>query len=209
MSSEILHMREKTIKKNIENIETQLNKAEICDINDLKDIIELVEHKIAETEKELKLINIEITTNNIKNFSFSVNEFSQKIKDLKKRFKKIEKKYHSNTDSIKDNLDQDDETAKSIPYKSFKKLQIATRSTIEMEDMTGNILGNLNNQTNQMKGVNSKIGLMNNDIDSSSGILTKMIGRSNRDRTIIVLVGFLFTICILVLLIYKLINKFS
>ena len=37
MSSEILLMREKTIKKNIENIETQLNKAEICDINALKD----------------------------------------------------------------------------------------------------------------------------------------------------------------------------
>ena len=44
-----------------------------------------------------------------------------KIKDLKKRLKKIEKIFNNNTDSIKDNLDQDDETAKSIPYKSFKK----------------------------------------------------------------------------------------
>ena len=209
MSSEILLMREKTIKKNIENIETQLNKAEICDINALKDIIDFVEHKISESEKELKLINIELTTNNIKNNFFNINECSQKIKDLKKRLKKIEKKFNNNTDSIKDNLDQDDETAKSIPYKSFKKLQIATRSTIEMEDMTGNILGNLNNQTNQMKGVNSKIGLMNSDIDSSSGILTKMIGRSNRDKTIIIVVGFILSLCIIILLIYKLINKFS
>ena len=106
------------------------------------------------------------------------NEFDQTL-SLKDKFKskreKLEKKYHNSNDSAKDNIDQDDETAKSIPYKSFKKLQLATRSTIEMESMTGNILGNLNNQTSQMKGVTNKLGLMNNDIDSSSGILTKMI----------------------------------
>ena len=209
MASEILLMREKTIKKNIENIETQLNKGEIGDINSLKDIIDYASHKISESEKELKLINIEITTNNIKNNNFNVSECSQKLKELKKRLRKIEKKFNNNIDNIKDNIDQDDETAKSIQYKSFKKLQIATRSTIEMEDMTGNILGNLNNQSNQMKGVTSKLGLMNSDIDSSSGILTKMIGRGNRDKKIIILFGLFLCICILALLIYKLINKFS
>ena len=202
-------MREITIKKNIENIETQLNKGEIGDINSLKDIIDYASHKISESEKELKLINIEITTNNIKNNNFNVSECSQKLKELKKRLRKIEKKFNNNIDNIKDNIDQDDETAKSIQYKSFKKLQIATRSTIEMEDMTGNILGNLNNQSNQMKGVTSKLGLMNSDIDSSSGILTKMIGRGNRDKKIIILFGLFLCICILALLIYKLINKFS
>ena len=209
MASEILLMREKTIKKNIENIETQLNNGEIGDINSLKDIIDYASHKISESEKELKLINIEITTNNIKNNNFNVSECSQKLKELKKRLRKIEKKFNNNIDNIKDNIDQDDETAKSIQYKSFKKLQIATRSTIEMEDMTGNILGNLNNQSNQMKGVTSKLGLMNSDIDSSSGILTKMIGRGNRDKKIIILFGLFLCICILALLIYKLINKFS
>ena len=123
--------------------------------------------------------------------------------------RKLEKKFNNNIDNVKDNVDQDDETAKSIPYKSFKKLQLATRSTIEMENMTGNILGNLNNQTNQMKSVNSKLGLMTNDIDSSSGILTRMIGRENRDTRIIILVGIFLSICIISLLIYKLINKFS
>ena len=63
MSSEILLMREKTIKKNLENIETLLNKGEICEIQDLKEIIDLANNKITESEKELKLINIELTTN--------------------------------------------------------------------------------------------------------------------------------------------------
>ena len=209
MTSEILIMREKTIKKNIENIETQLNKGEICEINSLKDIIDYANHKITESEKELKLINIELTTNNIKNNHFNSNECSQKLKELKKRLRKLEKKFNNNIDNIKDNIEQDDETAKSIPYKSFKKLQLATRSTIEMENMTGNILGNLNNQTNQMKGVTSKLGFMNDDIDTSSGILTKMIGRENRDKRIIILFGLFLFLCIAGLLIYKLINKFS
>jgi hypothetical protein len=209
MNSEILHMREKTIKKNIENIETQLNKGEICDIHALKDIIDFANNKITESEKELKLINIELTTNNIENNYFNPNECTQKLKELKKRLRKLEKKFNNSNDTTKDNIDQDDETAKSIPYKSFKKLQLATRSTIEMENMTGNILGNLNNQSNQMKGVTNKLGLMNSDIDSSSGILTKMIGRGNRDKKIIILVGLFLCVCIVALLLYKIINKFK
>ena len=208
MSSEILFMREKTIKKNIENIETQLNKGEICDILSLKEIIDLANNKINESEKELKLINIELTTNNLKNNFFNPSECSHKLKDLKKRLRKLEKKLNNSHYKIKDNIDQDDETARSIPYKSFKKLQLATRTSIEMENMTGNILGNLNDQTNQMKNVKNKIGLMNSDIDSSSGILTKMIGRENTDKRIIILFGLFLCICILGLLIYKIINKF-
>ena len=209
MNSEILHMREKTIKKNIENIETQLNKGEICDIHAMKDIIDFANNKITESEKELKLINIELTTNNIENNYFNPNECTQKLKELKKRLRKLEKKFNNSNDTTIDNIDQDDETAKSIPYKSFKKLQLATRSTIEMENMTGNILGNLNNQSNQMKGVTNKLGLMNSDIDSSSGILTKMIGRGNRDKKIIILVGLFLCVCIVALLLYKIINKFK
>ena len=209
MCSEILFMREKTIKRNIENIETQLNKCEIGDIHSLKEIIDFANNKISESEKELKLINIELTTNNIKNNFFNPNECSLKLKELKKRLRKLEKKFNSNHDKMRDNIDQDDETARSIPYKSFKKLQLATRTSIEMENMTGNILGNLNNQTNQMKNVKNKIGLMNSDIDSSSGILTKMIGRENTDKKIIILFGLFLCLCILGLLIYKIINKFK
>ena len=210
MSSDILKMREKTIKKNLEIIETQVDIGEIGDYNKLKEIIDLVNHKITETEKEIKTINIELTTTNIKNNTLNTKECSQKLEKLKKQFRKLEKKLNNSSDNSKDyNMDQDDETAKSIPYNSFKKLQLATRSTIEMEDMTGNILGNLNNQTNQMKGVTSKIGLMNNDLDSSTGTIMKMIGRGNRDKKIIILFGLLLFIIILGILIYKIVIKFT
>ena len=209
MSLDILKIREKTIKKNLEIIETQLNKGEIGDYNKLKEVIDIVNHKITETEKEIKSINIELTTNNIKNNNLSTKESSQKLEKLKKQFRKLEKKLNNNSDNNKDIIDQDDERVKSIPYNSFKKLQLATRSTIEMENLTGNILGNLNNQTTQMKGVTSKIGMMNNDIDSSTGIIMKMIGRGNRDKKIIILFGLLLFVIIVGVLIYKLVNKFK
>ena len=77
-----------------------------------------------------------------------------------------------------------------------------------MESMTGNILGNLNDQSNQMKGVTSKIGLMNNEIDTSTGIVMKMIGRTNRDKKIFIIFGLLLCMIILGVLIYKLVNRF-
>jgi len=209
MSSDVLKMREKTIKKNLDNIENQLNIGEISDYNKLKEIIQLVNHKITETEKEIKSYNIEVTTNSVKNNSFNVKDSSLKLEKLKKQFKKLEKKLNKNSDNNKDTMDQDDETAKSIPYNSFKKLHLATRTTIEMESMTGNILGDLNNQSNQMKGVTSKIGMMNEDLDSSTGVLMKMIGRGNRDKKIIILFGLLLSVIIIGLLIYKLVNKFT
>ena len=206
MSSEILKMREKTIKKNLDIIQNQLNKGEIGDYNVLKNVVESVNHKIIETEKEIKLINIELTTNNYK---INTSENSQKLETLKKQYRRLEKKLSNEIENKKDIADQDDETAKSIPYNSFKKIQMARRSTIEMESMTGNILGDLNNQSSQMKGVTSKIGLMNNDLDSSSGVIMKMAGRRNRDKKIIILFGILLCLIVCGILIYKIIDKLA
>ena len=206
MSSEILKMREKTIKKNLDIIQNQLNKGEIGDYNVLKNVVESVNHKIIETEKEIKLINIELTTNN---YQINTSENSQKLETLKKQYRRLEKKLSNEIENKKDIADQDDETAKSIPYNSFKKIQMARRSTIEMESMTGNILGDLNNQSSQMKGVTSKIGLMNNDLDSSSGVIMKMAGRRNRDKKIIILFGILLCLIVCGILIYKIIDKLA
>ena len=77
-----------------------------------------------------------------------------------------------------------------------------------MENMSGNILGDLNNQSNQMKGVSSKIGLINNDIDSSNSILNKMFSRQNRDKKVIIILGVILIFTFLSTLSYKIINKF-
>ena len=86
---------------------------------------------------------------------------------------------------------------------------MATRSTIEMENISGNILGDLNNQTNQMKNVSSKIGLINDDIDTSNSVLGKMFSRQGRDKKIIIIFGVILLLIFLGTLAYKIIHKFK
>ena len=107
------------------------------------------------------------------------------------------------------NEEGDDDTTNSIKYNTFNKLQLATRSTIEMENMSGNILGDLSNQSTQMKGVSSKIGLINDDMDISNSVLGKMFNRQGRDKKIIVIFGIILILIFLGTLTYKIINKFK
>jgi len=209
MSDDSHRMRERIIMKNLDNIEMELNKGKIGDYSCLEKIIKNIRIKIEETEKEIKAYNIEETTiDSIKNKNFNSKNCTKKLENYKKQFLELEAKLKKINEDDIEKIDQDDERAKSIHYNSFKKIQYATRATIEMENMSGNILNNLNNQSSQMKGVTNKINLTNNDLDTSSGIVTKMIGNVNRDKRIIIIFGLILSIIIIGLFIYKLINKF-
>ena len=201
---------EKEIKKNMNHIESLQSKAELTEDKELPTIVDQMGQIISNTEKTIKDYNIYNVMNN--NDQTKGNTIQRKLTDSKKKWKKLKEKIKLLKKNNKSNSINDDEiidNSHNIRMNSFNKLQQATRATIETESMSGNILGDLNNQTSQMKGVSSKLGLMNNDIDSSSGILTKMIGRGNRDKKIIVLVALFFCVCIIALIIYKLINKFK
>ena len=139
-------------------------------------------------------------------------EIQKQLTDNKKRWKKLKEKLKqvekNNNNSIKVE-GGDEDSSQSLRFNSFNKIQLATRSTIEMEDMSGNILGDLNNQSSQMKNVSSKIGLINEDIDTSNNILTKMFSRQSRDKKIIIIFGLILLIAFLGTLTYKLIVKFK
>ena len=137
-----------------------------------------------------------------------LNESKKRWKKLKEKLKVIKKNSNKNSDNTY-NEEGDDDTAHSIKYNTFNKLQLATRSTIEMENMSGNILGDLSNQSNQMKGVSSKIGLINDDIDTSNSVLGKMFSRQGRDKKIIIIFGVILLLIFLGTLAYKIIHKFK
>ena len=173
---------ENEIRKNMEEINTLNSKAELSEGKELHTIINQMGDAISNAEKNIKDLNIHNVMNN-NNDETKTKEIQRKLTDSKKRWKKLKEKLKllkkNNKDSI-EVIDEDD-SSQNIKYNSFNKLQQATRSTIEMENMSGNILGDLNNQSNQMKSVSSKIGLINEDIDTSNNILGKMFSRQNRD----------------------------
>ena len=201
---------ENEIRKNMEEINTLNSKAELSEGKELNTIVSQMGDAISTAEKNIKDYNIHNVMNN-NNDQTKTKEIQRKLTDSKKRWKKLKEKLKllkkANKDSIQV-IDEDD-ASQNIKYDSFNKLQQATRSTIEMENMSGNILGDLNNQSNQMKNVSSKIGLINEDIDTSNSILGKMFSRQNRDKRIIIIFGLILIMAFLGTLTYKIVNKFK
>ena len=201
---------ENEIRKNMEEINTLNSKAELSEGKELNTIVSQMGDAISTAEKNIKDYNIHNVMNN-NNDQTKTKEIQRKLTDSKKRWKKLKEKLKllkkNNKDSI-EVIDEDD-ASQNIKYNSFNKLQQATRSTIEMENMSGNILGDLNNQSNQMKNVSSKIGLINEDIETSNNILGKMFSRQNRDKRIIIIFGLILIMAFLGTLTYKIVNKFK
>ena len=205
---------ENELRKDFDKLDSLNNQAEISTDKELNSIVEQMSDAISKLEKTLKDYNIYSNLNNTSDQS-KTKDIQKKLSENKKKFKKLKeklkaiKKNNSQSNEISINEDGDDDTSHSIKYNTFHKLQLATRSTIEMENMSGNILGDLNNQTNQMKGVSSKIGLINDDIDTSNSILGKMFRRQGRDKKIIIICGITLLLIFFGTLAYKIINKFK
>ena len=202
---------ENEIRKKMNEIETLNSKADISNGQDLPLIVEQMGEVISNTEKTVKDYSIYNVMNN--NDQTKTNTLQRKLTDSKKRWKKLREKIKllkKNNNNNQNNInDEYEDTTQITRINSFKKLQQATRSTIEMESMSGNILGDLNNQSSQMKGVSSKIGLINEDIDSSNTILNKMFSRQNRDKRIIIIFGLILFFIFFGTLTFKIAKKFK
>ena len=201
---------ENEIRKNINKIETLQSKAEISEDKELHTIVEQMGQAISNTEKTVKDYNIYNVMNN--KDQTKTNTIQRKLTDSKKKWKKLKEKLKllkKINDKNSSNEVEEEDNSQSIRLKSFNKLQQATRSTIEMENMSGNILGDLNNQSNQMKNVSSKIGFMNDDIDSSNNILNKMFSRQSRDKKMIIILGVILLFAFVGTFTYKVLNKFK
>lgn len=221
MSYDVLKMIEIEVNKKMDMLETEIKQGEFSEDRDLKSRVENIEKILTETEKEIRRYEVELNTSDndliINTSDKKINnkqklkEINQKFTNNKKKFKKLRERLTKYKDSHINShgYGDEDETTQSISFNSFNKLQQAARSTIEMENMSGNILGDLNTQSGQMKGVSSKVGLINEDLDSSNGILVKMISRQNRDKKLIILLGIILSVIFLSVLIYKLVKKFK
>ena len=205
---------ENEIRKDFDKLDSLNSQADISPEGDLNSIVEKMGEAISKAEKTVKDYNIYNNLNN--NVSQNkTKDIQKKLSDNKKRWKKLKeklkllKKNNNKNDDNTLNDEGDDDTTNSIKYNTFNKLQLATRSTIEMENMSGNILGDLSNQSNQMKGVSSKIGLINDDIDVSNSVLGKMFSRQGRDKRIIIIFAIFLILVFLGTLAYKIVNKFK
>ena len=190
--SDILEIYVKKIRNNLDNLGNKFAQLELCSHNEIKRIIKEIEEIINNIDNLMKNFSIELimnqtSSNEINNFRESLSKYKLKLKKIKEEDKK----------EINNNKYLDE----NIQFNSFNKLKKATKISLEMQNMTGNILGDLNIQSDKMKNVHFKINEMNDDLSSSTSLLTGMNLRERRNQyTIIVLGIVLFIILILIAL---------
>ena len=206
MSYDVSQLHENEINKNFDKLESLVAKSSICEENYLLELSKQMDQLLKDTEKRIKNYQISTDYSN-----------SSKIKEIQNKFYKYKSKYRSINNKIKNNKDLNgdygfynnrDDPTQGLTSNSFNKIQLATRNTIEMENMTGNILGDLNNQTEMMKGVKTKLSGMDTDLNTSNNLLSSIIGKQNDDMKVIIIVGSILFLIIIIFLIYKIVRLF-
>ena len=201
--SNIERIRENEIRKNFDKLDSLISSMKISEESHKKNIISQMEKLITDTETKIKNYHISMEYSD----SPKMKEFQQKFQSYKNKYRLLSKNnYDIKEDS---NYYNRDDPTQNLTSNSFNKIQLATRNTIEMESMTGNILGDLNNQTEKMRGVKTKLGVMDNDLNSSNSLLGSIIGKQNDDMKIIIIVGCFLTFIVICFLIYKIIKHFA
>ena len=202
MSYDIIRMHETEIRKNFDKLEQYISKSEISVEEFPPESLSQMDTILKDTEKRIKSYQLSTDYSN-----------SSKIKEFQNKFQTYKNKYRSICNKSKNNIKGDysffnnrDDPTQGLTSKSFNKIQLATKNTIEMESMTGNILGDLNNQTEIMKGVKTKLSGMDSDLNTSNSLLGSIIGKQNDDMKTVIIVGAILFFIIICFLLYKIVK---
>ena len=203
MNYDITGMHETEIRKNFDKLESHLSRSKICEDNYLPKIIPQMDEILRDTEKKIKNYQISTDYSN----SSKIKEFQNKYQYYKNKYRSLcDKNNNINITNDYNSYNRDDPT-QGLTSNSFNKIQLATKSTFEMENMTGNILGDLNNQTEVMKGVKTKLNKMDTDLNTSNSLLGSIIGKQSDDMKVIIIVGSILCFIILCFLLFKIIKR--
>ena len=202
-NNDLSSMHESDIRKNFNNLDTLISNIKFSDESNKSNLLSQADKLIKDTEMKIK--NYQISTEY--SDTSKIKEFQKKLQSYKKKINTVSKD-NSNYKSSNNNYYNRDDDTQNLTSNSFNKIQLATRNTIEMENMTGDILGDLNNQSEKMKGVKSKLGIMDTDLNSSNSLLGNIIGKQSDDMKVIIIVGCILSFIIICFLMYKIIRLF-
>lgn len=202
-NNDLSSMHESDIRKNFNNLDTLISNIKFSDESNKSNLLSQADKLIKDTETKIK--NYQISTDY--SDTSKIKEFQKKLQSYKKKINTVSKD-NSNYKSSNNNYYNRDDDTQNLTSNSFNKIQLATRNTIEMESMTGDILGDLNNQSEKMKGVKSKLGVMDTDLNSSNSLLGNIIGKQSDDMKVIIIVGCILSFIIICFLMYKIIRLF-
>jgi hypothetical protein len=218
--SEILSTYEKSFKKNEERINTNFKKLTLSlgiesdiDKNKLMQEIELL---IGEQEKIIKQMEYEtsslINKEDYEAFNNKMISYRQNLKINKNTYHEMEEKI-SNKETLSGNNEQNLSKGllknEQTNYIGNLKLQEARRVLANTEDMGNKIIMNMDDQTNTMKNLNTKVKTMNGELDESNNILNKMKSRMKKNKKIIIYLSIVLLITLIIIFVYKFLKLYK
>jgi hypothetical protein len=178
------------------------------DVDKFDNVCKDIELNFKEAERMLKQMDLEITTNSALDKNKTKNTYSgykKKFDDYKSKYFKIKESYtytkkmeeminnSQNESEINLNINssqiglqtQQMYKNENLISKSSENLENAKRAALGIENVSKNVMIDLENQSQLLNSTNSKLVMLNKTIDNSRSIITKMMNRENRNKSII------------------------
>ena len=211
--SEILTTYENSFRKNEEKINSNYNQLNLSfgiesNIDKIK-LLQEIESLINDQENIIKQMEYEISSllnqEDYDSFSNKMISYKQNLKINKNTYQEMEDKINkeiligNNEQNLSKGLLKNEQTN----YIGSLKLQEAKRILANTEDMGNKIVVNMDDQTNTMKNLNTKVKNMNGELDESNTILSKMKSRMKKNKKIIIYLSIILFITLIIILGYK------
>jgi hypothetical protein len=132
---------------------------------------------------------------------------------IKKRFQKSQDNYinRKSQDAL---FTMDDDNSKRLQkqrlidseekaWEQHDALEDVKRKTRQIEGMSIEVMKDLEKQTGKMKSTAGRLESTDKQLDESNGIITRMLRRENRNKTIIAVTGGLSVLAFLIILYSK------
>ena len=210
---------EKSFRKNEERINDSFKQITLSlgiesDIDKNK-LLQEIGLLINEQEKILKLMENEtsllINQEDYEAFNSKIISYKQNLKINKNTYQEMEDKINSKEEVIIGNNEQNLSKGllknEQTNYLGNLKLQEAKRILANTEDMGNKIIVNMDEQSNTMKNLNSKVKTMNGELDESNTILNKMKSRIKKNKKIVIYLSIILFITLVIILAYKYFKK--
>ena len=198
---------EKNLNNYYSQLDTYFSKILIYEKNQINDIIASLEDVFSLAKKESKDYKIYLSLNEKRQYSqVKIKSIETKLKEYENKIKQIKNK---NKD-IEDIPSYKGEEMSSIKvFDSFNKMNNAIRMTADIDNMSKNILTNLEGQITGMKNTSNKILVMNGNLDESKNNLDEMLNKKNKDKKVIMFTGAVLSFIFIFMFLLKLYKKYG
>jgi hypothetical protein len=93
-----------------------------------------------------------------------------------------------------------------LAWKQHSNLEHAKRTSLEMESISIEVMRQLERNTQNINGINSKVIGMNTEIDHSHSIMSRITKKENRNKVILAMFSLILFIMFIVFIYYKFFN---